>query len=159
MLKVEIVAVGKLSQTFLKDGCAEYEKRLRPYLQLTVTEIAEQKLFGDGEAAELRVIEAEGERILKHLSRKKGTVVSLAVEGRQETSLQLADYLKDTAMDHSDVTFVIGGSLGLPGAVKQRSDKLLSMSSMTFPHQLARLMLFEQLYRAATINAGITYHK
>lgn len=159
MLKVEIVAVGKLSQPFLRDGCAEYEKRLRPYLQLTVTELAEQRLLGEGSAAEIRVIETEGERILKHLSAKKGPVIALAVEGKQEPSPQLASYLRDVTMEHSDVTFVIGGSLGLSDAVKQRSDKLFSMSLMTFPHQLARLMLLEQLYRAATINAGVTYHK
>lgn len=159
MLKVEIVAIGKLSQKFLQDGCKEYEKRIAPYWQLTVSELSEQKLLKNGAAEERRVVEAEGERILKRLSKKKDPVIALAVEGKGMPSEKMAEYLLGVTKEHSGVTFVIGGSMGLSDAVKRRADVLLSVSRMTFTHQFARLILLEQLYRAAAINAGISYHK
>ena len=159
MFKIEIVAVGKLSMEFLKEGEREYLKRIKPFYDISVAEIPEQQSLGSHSSDEKNVMEIEGERILKYLSKKKYPVTALAVEGDQMSSEILADVFNEAAHSSSGNIFVIGGSLGLSDRVKTRADKLLSLSKMTFPHQLARIILLEQIYRAATINAGITYHK
>ena len=159
MLGIEIVCVGKLNQKYCKDGCEEYGKRLSGLCKLRVTELPEVKLLGEGEAAERRVVKAESERILAHLGRSRAAVVALCVEGRELTSPELAGYLADAAQHVPEIAFVVGGSLGLSDALKQSAALRLSMSRMTLPHQLARLVLLEQLYRACAINANIKYHK
>lgn len=159
MLNIEILAIGKLSQSFLREGAAEYEKRIRPFYGISVRELPEAKLRGEHASDEMRVIVSEGEQILKALEKRRGRVVALAVEGDAMSSEGLASYLADTAERASGVTFVVGGSLGLSDAVKKRADTLLSLSAMTLPHQLARLVLLEQIYRAAAINANVKYHK
>ncbi len=159
MLNIELLVVGKLSQRFLQEGAAEYQKRIRSFFNLTVTELPEQRPDGGHEADILRAMELEGEKILKALEKRRATVVALAVEGKQESSETLAAFLNSAQQKTSEVVFVIGGSSGLSDSVKKRADSLMSMSSMTFPHQLARVILLEQIYRAGTINAGITYHK
>ncbi len=159
MLSIEIVCVGKLGQKFYREGCAEYLKRLGPFAKVTVTELAETRLENDSPAARNRVIEEESARILSHLERTRAQIVALCVEGEQLSSEQLADYLSKAAMQAPKLAFVIGGSLGLSESLKRRAALRMSMSRMTLPHQLARLVLCEQLYRACTINANIKYHK
>ncbi len=159
MLAIEIVCVGKLGQAFYRDGCAEYQKRLGAFAKVTVTELAETRLDGESEAACRRVIEDESSRILAHLDKSRAVVAALCVEGEELSSVQLADFLQRSAMTAPRIAFVIGGSLGLSDALKRRASLRLSISRMTLPHQLARLVLLEQLYRASTINANIKYHK
>ena len=159
MFSIELVAVGRLSQDFLLDGMREYQKRIKPFYNLVITELPEQRLHGVHAGDEKRVVETEGKRILSVLERKKEPVAALAVEGRQMKSEQLALWLDEAKQNCRGCVFVIGGSLGLSDAVKKRADMLLSLSAMTFPHQLARLILLEQLYRAANIQSGGSYHK
>lgn len=159
MLSIELICVGKLGTQFYREGCAEYIKRLGAFAKVTVTELSETRLTGESEAACRRVIEEESARICAHLDKSRASAVALCVEGEQMTSEQLAAYLECAAMTAPKLAFVIGGSLGLSEQLKARAALRLSMSRMTLPHQLARLVLLEQLYRACTINANIRYHK
>jgi len=155
----DLCSVGKISLDFLKLGCAEYEKRLRPFLKLVVTEIEEQRQKGEGSTAEQAVIEAEGDRILKLLERKNCEKAALCVEGKKMDSISFSRYLSDSSVKKSGIVFVIGGSLGLSQRVKDACDLKLSISDMTFTHQFARLLLMEQIYRGTAILNGIKYHK
>lgn len=141
-------------------GIEEYRKRLASYANLEITEVKEEQAPEELSAKEEeQVKDREGERILAHL-RSDERVVSLAISGNSFSSEELAKYLDDAATyGRSRIAFIIGGSLGLSGKVLARSDLLLSFSKMTFPHQLMRLILLEQLYRACKINRGETYHK
>ncbi len=159
-MNIHIVCVGKCRERFWKEAVAEYSKRLSRFCKLTVTELADEKIPDNaGPAAEAAVLEKEGERILSAL-RPNEFVVTLCVEGRQKDSVRFAEFIRESALaGKSNLAFVIGGSLGLAEAVKQRSGLRLSFSEMTFPHQLMRVILLEQLYRAFKINANETYHK
>lgn len=159
MLNVEILCVGRVNADFIKKGIEEYIKRTSPYAKINVVELAEVKQNDAGETGERIVIEAEGERILSCLEKKNAAVVAMCVEGKKLSSKGLSEYIEKTMNVASKIVFVIGGSLGLSDAVKKRADMCLSMSDMTFPHQLFRLMLCEQLYRAITIINNIKYHK
>ena len=160
MNSIEIIAVGSVHRGYLDDGCREYIKRLQPLCRFSVTEIPEQKLVSDDEAGREKVIEAEGERILRQLSSRQGAcVAAMCIEGKQMSSEKLAEMFKELEPSGQRIVFVIGGSLGLSDEVKRRADIRMSMSEMTFPHQMARLMLLEQIYRAQTIISGIKYHK
>ncbi len=160
MQSVEIVCVGKTGRGFYTEGCTEYIKRLAPYFKLTVTELAETRLVDDSPAGREKVITDESARIMKHLeSRARALVAALCVEGKSYTSEALAQLTADAANNSKPLILIIGGSLGLSGELKSRADIRLSLSSLTLPHQLARLVLLEQLYRAATINNNIKYHK
>ncbi|MEA4912156.1 MAG: 23S rRNA (pseudouridine(1915)-N(3))-methyltransferase RlmH [Oscillospiraceae bacterium] len=160
MLTLEILCIGKLNAAYCRDGCAEYEKRLSAFVKTVVTELPETKLAGEGAALEQRVIDSEGERLLAALDkRKSAAVVALCVEGESCSSEALAQYIARTQQRCSHIVFVIGGSLGLSDAVKRRADARISASAMTFPHQLMRLLLLEQLYRAETILNNVKYHK
>ena len=110
-------------------------------------------------AAEEKVIEAESARILARLEKRRAAIVAMCVEGREFSSPELAAYLEQTAQQTSEMVFVIGGSLGLSDELKRRASLCLSMSRLTLPHQMARLVLLEQIYRACTIQAHISYHK
>lgn len=159
-MQIQIITVGKLKERFLREGTAEYLKRLRSYTKLEIIEVAEEKLRDPLRPAEInKTIEKEGERILHRLL-PDHYVIALAIEGVSYTSDQLAQHLKKLATyGTSRISFIIGGSLGLSPAVLNRADLLLSLSAMTFPHHLARLILLEQIYRAFKINYGETYHK
>ena len=160
MQSVEIVCVGKTGRGFYTEGCAEYIKRLAPFFKLTLTELAETRLVDDSPAGREKVITDESARIMKHLeSRARALVAALCVEGKSYTSEALAQLTADAANNSKPLILIIGGSLGLSGELKSRADIRLSLSSLTLPHQLARLVLLEQLYRAATINNNIKYHK
>lgn len=160
MLKVTIISVGKLKEKYLLMAIDEYSKRLSKYIKLTHVEILDEKAPEKLSAAEEeQVRKKEGERILKSIQ-EDAYVIALAIEGKQLASEELAGFL-DTAMiqGSSHITFVIGGSIGLSKAVTGRANYLLSFSKMTFPHQLMRVILLEQIYRSFRILSNEPYHK
>ncbi|WCK54494.1 23S rRNA (pseudouridine(1915)-N(3))-methyltransferase RlmH [Aneurinibacillus sp. Ricciae_BoGa-3] len=159
-MHIRIVAVGKLKEKYLKMGIDEYTKRLSAYAKIEIMEVADEKAPENlSEADMLRVKEKEGERILAAI--KPDThVIALAIEGEMWSSEKLAKKLDQWATyGQSSIAFIIGGSLGLSDAVMQRANEYLSFSKMTFPHQLMRLILVEQVYRGYRINRGEPYHK
>ena len=160
MLDITVICVGKLKEKFYMEGAAEYIKRLGAYCRITVTELAEARRSREPSEGETRAaLEREGRAILEAVPRG-AAIVAMCVEGRQLSSEELAGYLQELAGGGvSKVCFVIGGSDGLAGEVKKAARLRLSMSRMTFPHHLARVMLLEQIYRAFSISAGGKYHK
>lgn len=153
-MNITILCVGGLKENYLREGCAEYEKRLRRFGKMTVIEVEEVR--GQGERQE---IEKEGEALLKKI-RPGDYVVALCVEGKQMDSLEFSRVFQQTAQSgKSSITFVIGGSDGLAHKVKEAAHMRLSFSKMTMPHQLMRLVLLEQIYRAFKIQNGERYHK
>ncbi|MEK4145892.1 23S rRNA (pseudouridine(1915)-N(3))-methyltransferase RlmH [Robertmurraya sp. FSL W8-0741] len=159
-MNISIITVGKLKEKYLKQGIDEYLKRMSAYAKVEIVEVADEKapeVLSENEM--LQVKEKEGERILAKLH-PDTYVIALAIEGKQKSSEELADTLDKLATyGKSKIAFVIGGSLGLSQQVLQRSDEKLSFSKMTFPHQLMRLVLAEQIYRAFRIMRGEPYHK
>ena len=159
MLSVNILCVGKLKETYLRDAVAEYSKRLQPSCRLSVTELPEERASENPSPAEIaRVIAAESDRIMAKIGRGD-YVIALCVEGRNISSEELASLIDGVQQTHSSVDFIIGGSWGLSESLKGRADCRLSMGKMTFPHQLCRVMLLEQVYRAFQISKGTKYHK
>lgn len=160
MQKVTVLCVGKLKEKFYADACAEYQKRLTRHCKLDLLELPEQRLPENPSEAEIEAaLSKEADAIEEKLPRG-GAVVALCVEGRTMSSDQLADTLsRYAAQGVSQVTFLIGGSFGLHERVKLLAELRLSMSPMTFPHHLARVMLLEQIYRAYQIQGGTRYHK
>lgn len=160
MLAVRLICVGKLGEKFWAEAVREYEKRLGAYCKLEIIELPEQRLPqtpSDGEIAQALDKEAT---LIEAKIPQGAAVVALCVEGKEMSSEQLADYLgRLTVGGTSRVCLVIGGSCGLSDKVKNRAALRLSMSPMTFPHHLARVMVLEQLYRALNIAAGGKYHK
>ena len=160
MFGLEIICVGKQSADFFRDGTQEYVKRLGAYDRVTVTELPEYRIGRDTEAARREAVRREGEEILSRLqSRPRALKVALCIEGKQVSSEELAELLERAKAEQGSAVFVIGGSAGLSEEVKKACDVRMSMSRMTFPHQMARLILAEQLYRAESINNGGKYHK
>jgi len=159
-MQVEILCVGKLKEKYLKDACDEYAKRLSRFCNLTVTEFKDEAVGEQASDAQiLQAIEREGERILSKIS-ERDYVISLCVEGKPLSSEAFAKELKTVFQKGiARLVFVIGGSCGLSEQVKKRSNLRLSFSAMTFPHQLMRVILLEQLYRTYKINANESYHK
>ncbi|MBM7552156.1 23S rRNA (pseudouridine(1915)-N(3))-methyltransferase RlmH [Thalassobacillus pellis] len=159
-MKITIVTVGKLKEKYLKQGIQEYVKRLQPYASVDIIEVPDEKAPENLSEADMEEVKRkEGERILAKIN-QDAYVITLEIEGSMLTSEKLAKKLDDLATyGKSKVAFVIGGSLGLSQDVLSRSDFGLSFSKMTFPHQLMRLMLVEQVYRAFKINRGEPYHK
>lgn len=160
MYKITILCVGSLKESYWREACAEYQKRLRPFCRFTVVEVSEERVPDKASAAQLAaVVEAEGQRLLAKLDAST-LPVALCIEGKECSSEQLAALIEQHAVGgEGDITFIIGGSWGLSEAVKARARLRLSMSPMTFPHQLARVMLCEQVYRAMQILSGGQYHK
>jgi 23S rRNA (pseudouridine1915-N3)-methyltransferase len=159
-MHIQIVSVGKLKESYLVQGIAEYVKRLGPYARVTLIEVSDEKAPEVLSAAEERqVVGREGERILSQI-KDEAHVIALAIDGELWSSEDLAGHLdKLGTYGKSHVNFVIGGSLGLSDAVLKRADKRLSFGRLTYPHQLMRLILVEQIYRAFRINRGEPYHK
>ena len=159
MISVRLVCVGKLKESWLSAACAEYVKRLSRYCSLTVTELAEHTLPEKPSAAQISAaLEKEGAEIIKAC--EGCYAVAACVEGTQMSSEELSQTLDRLSADgKGKLAFVIGSSHGLSDTVKRRADMRLSVSKMTFPHQLFRVMLLEQIYRAFSISAGATYHK
>ncbi|MBQ9392890.1 MAG: 23S rRNA (pseudouridine(1915)-N(3))-methyltransferase RlmH [Oscillospiraceae bacterium] len=160
MQKITVLCVGKLKEPFYIDAAAEYEKRLRRSCELTVTELPEQRLPEDPSPAQIRqALALEAEAIRVRIPRG-AFVTALCVEGKTCTSEELARSLSELAVTgQGHAVFLIGGSFGLDEALKRESQRRLSMSPMTFPHHMARIMLLEQLYRAYQIQSGTRYHK
>ena len=159
MIEIRIICVGKLKEKYWEAAIAEYMKRLGAYCRVSVTEVREEKLPANASSADERaVIEAEGRELLSKTA-KGDFVVALDIGGRELSSEDLAEKIRQTAFTHPVIDFIIGGSLGLSGEVKQRADLSMSFGRITLPHQLARVVLAEQIYRAFKINAGETYHK
>ena len=159
-MKIKIIVTGKLKEKYLKDGIAEYEKRLSRFCDLKIIELPDEKIPDNASPAqEKAILEKEGERVLKQLS-PADFVIPLCVEGKLLSSEELAETIeKTTTSGTNSIAFIIGGSLGLSDEVKKMGNLKLSFSKMTFPHQLMRLCLIEQIYRAFKINANETYHK
>ena len=156
-MRITVVAVGKLKERFWADACAEYLKRLKAYARVTVTEVADVDLGRAGGVAAARA--KEGEAILAALP-ETAHVVLMAIEGKQRSSEGLSRRLDELALSgRSDIAFVIGGSDGVSRAVYDRADETLSFGPVTLPHNLARVVLLEQVYRAFKISRGEPYHK
>lgn len=160
MQNVTVLCVGKLKEKFYTDACAEYQKRLARFCRLSVLELPEERLPEGPSPAQIEAALGKEAALIEAKLPRAGTVIALCVEGRELSSPQLADTLARCAAEGAaQVTFVIGGSFGLHERVKERAALRLSMSPMTFPHHLARVMLLEQIYRAYQIQAGSKYHK
>ncbi|MGN7178710.1 23S rRNA (pseudouridine(1915)-N(3))-methyltransferase RlmH [Paenibacillus sp. FSL R5-0490] len=159
-MNISIITVGKLKEKYLKQGIDEYLKRLSAYSKMDIIEVPDEKAPEElSETEMMQVKQKEGERILAKIH-PDAHVIALAIEGKMKSSEELADTLDKLATyGKSKIAFVIGGSLGLSQEVLQRADDKLSFSKMTFPHQLMKLILLEQVYRAFRINRGEPYHK
>jgi 23S rRNA (pseudouridine1915-N3)-methyltransferase len=159
-MQIQLVCVGKLKEKYWVGAIEEYSKRLGGYARLDIRELADEKTPDSMSPAEEEQVKArEGERILAAL-KPDALVVCLAIEGETWTSEQLAAVMdKQAVYGGGSIAFVIGGSLGLSPAVLMRADKKLSFGRMTYPHQLMRVILLEQIYRAFKINRGEPYHK
>ena len=159
-MRITLITVGKIKEKYLEAAIAEYSKRLSRYCKLEIVQLADEKTPDKaGEALEEQIKEKEGNRILAQI--KDGAyVVALAIGGRMLSSEELSALVADLGVrGESHIQFVIGGSLGLSQAVLNRADYLLSFSRMTFPHQLMRVILMEQIYRSYRIISGEPYHK
>lgn len=159
MLSINIICVGKLKEAYLRQAIEEYSKRMKPLCKLSIIELPEERVGDNPSDAEIqRTVAAESERILSKVG-KGDYVIAMCVEGKNISSEELSGRLEDISMTHSTVNLIIGGSWGLSDTLKARADFKLSMGKMTFPHQLCRVMLLEQVYRAFQISKGTKYHK
>ena len=159
-MKITLITVGKIKEKYLRDAIAEYSKRLSRYCRLEILEVADEKTPDQvSEVVEKSIRDKEGERILKHI-RDDMYVITLEIGGKMLSSEELAEKIESLGIQgKSSIAFVIGGSIGLGEAVLKRSDYALSFSKMTFPHQLMRVILLEQVYRSYRIINGEPYHK
>ena len=159
-MNITVICIGKLKENYWKDAVAEYIKRLKSYCRTEIVELKESRLAANpSRADELSVIQAEGEEILGKIS-SDAYVITLEIKGKKLSSEKLSEKLGELALDgHSNITFVIGGSLGLSEDVSKRADFKLSFSDMTFPHQMMRVILLEQIYRSFKILHNEPYHK
>lgn len=160
MLNITIIAIGKLKEQYLRDASAEYTKRLSTLCKLNIIELPAEKLSDTPSRKEIEnALLAESKRIIEKIP-KGSKVYTMCIEGKQRSSEELSAELDMTATSGiSSVVFIIGGSFGLSEDVKKLSSSRLSMSKMTFPHQIARIMLLEQIYRSLQISIGTKYHK
>lgn len=159
-MHITVVAVGKIKEPYFRDAVAEYQKRLSRYCRLDIVETADERT-PDGASAlmEEQIKQKEAERILK-MVREDAYCIALAIDGAKRDSVAFAAHMEQLGLaGKSDITFVIGGSLGLHERVLRRADETLSFSDMTFPHQLMRVILLEQIYRCYRIINGEPYHK
>lgn len=159
-MRITVVCVGKIKEKYLTMAIDEYKKRLSRYCKLEIIELADEKTPDNASAAEeLQIKKKEGERILKNI-KDSAYVIALAIEGKMLSSEELADKMQQLGVSgESHLVFVIGGSLGLDAEVLDRADYKLSFSKMTFPHQVMRMILLEQVYRGYRIMGGEPYHK
>ena len=159
-MKITVITVGKIKEKYIEDAIAEYSKRLSRYCKLEIIQVADEKTPDRAsEVVETQIKDKEGERILSHI-KDTAYVVALAIEGKMISSEELAELIDGLGVrGESHIQFVIGGSLGLSKKVLERADYKLSFSRMTFPHQLMRVILLEQIYRSYRIVNGEPYHK
>ena len=160
MLNVKIICIGSIKEKYFKDAILEYQKSLTDFCKFSILELPEYKISNNPNNADIsKALTEEGKRVLSKI-KDKDEVVSLCIEGKELSSVGLSKYINDAALTgHSTVDFIIGGSFGLSDEVKNRSNLKLSMSRMTFTHQMSRVILCEQIYRAFNILNGGKYHK
>ncbi|MFQ7312249.1 MAG: 23S rRNA (pseudouridine(1915)-N(3))-methyltransferase RlmH [Sellimonas sp.] len=159
-MKITVITVGKIKEKYLKDAIAEYQKRLGRYCKLEIVEVADEKTPDNaGETLENQIRRKEGERIAKYL-KDDAYIIALAIDGKMLSSEEFADQIQRLGVGGtSHIQFVIGGSIGLDEEILKKADYRLSFSKMTFPHQLMRVILLEQIYRGYRIIANEPYHK
>ncbi len=150
---IKLIVVGQLKESYLKDAVEEYKKRIKKYTNLEIIELKDEGLVEEAKAIRL-----ESEKITKYIS-SKDYLITLEIEGKQYTSVEFATKIDKILIENSNITLVIGGSYGLSSEIKQKANLHLSFSKMTFPHQLFRILLLEQIYRAYKINNNESYHK
>lgn len=160
MIKITVLCVGKLKESWWREACTEYAKRMSRSADFSIIEVDEERLpEGASDAQITQVLNKEGKRLLEKVP-AGAKIAAMCIEGKQYTSVELAGLIDRMAVDGSgNLVFIIGGSWGLSDEVKNAASLKLSMSKLTFPHQLARVMLCEQLYRVFQINSGGKYHK
>jgi 23S rRNA (pseudouridine1915-N3)-methyltransferase len=158
-MKITIITVGKIKEKYLKEGILEYSKRLSKYTKLEIIEVPDEHAPENLSIKDIEIIkDKEGNKILSKL--KDSYIIALTIDGKPLSSIELANKIEDIKTYHSsNITFIIGGSLGLSNEVVRKANFKLSFSSMTFPHQLMRLILLEQIYRSFRINSNEPYHK
>ena len=159
-MKITILTVGKIKEKYLKDAIAEYAKRLSRYCKLEIVEVADEKTIENAsQVLETQIRDKGAERLMKYI-REDAYVITLEIKGKQLTSEELSEKINQLGIQgKSHIIFVIGGSIGLGDEILKRSDYALSFSKMTFPHQLMRVILLEQIYRSYRIINGEPYHK
>ena len=158
-MNISVICVGKLKEDYLKSAIAEYSKRLSRFATFEIIEVPDQKIPDNaGEKLEEQILIKEGETILSKI-KNNSYVIAMCIEGKQLSSEELANEIENISMTNSNISFIIGGSLGLSKAVKERADKCISFGKITLPHQLMRVVLSEQIYRAFKINSNEAYHK
>lgn len=159
-MKIKLVTIGKLKEKYLKEGIAEYSKRLSRFTKVEIIELVDEKTPDKASQLEnQQILAKEGERILSKIADRE-FVIALAIEGQQFPSEKFSLVIEDASIKgFSNITFIIGGSLGLSSQIKERANILMSFGKLTLPHQLMRLVLIEQIYRAFMIQQGSPYHK
>ncbi len=159
MMNVTVLAVGRLKESYLREGCAEYVKRLKAYAKVNIVEVDEERCSDNPSDSEIQsVIKKEGERIIKKIP-KGSVIIPLCIEGREYDSREFSALIENISLQSSHICFIIGGSFGLDDAVKAMGTTKLSFGKMTLPHQLARMILLEQIYRGFSISNNSKYHK
>ncbi len=159
-MKIKIFAIGKIKEKYLKDGINEYLERIKPYSQIEIVEVNDEPIVDNPHPSEIKkAIDTEGSRVLK-LLKPNDYLIGLDLNKKEMTSPEFAEFLnKKFVSGGSNISFVIGGSYGLSDELKQRCNDFITLSKMTFLHQMTRLILLEQIYRAFKINRNETYHK
>ena len=158
MIHINIVCVGKIKENYLKDAILEYSKRLSKYCKLNIIEITDEPIPNNlSEKASNNIKNIEGNKILNYLN--NSYIISLDLKGKQYSSEEFSEKIENISFNNSSISFVIGGSLGLSKEVLEKSNELICFSKMTFPHQLIRVFLLEQLFRAFKIQNNETYHR
>lgn len=150
---IKIITVGSLKERYLKEAIEEYQKRIKKYTDIEIIEVKDEGLLPS-----MQAMEKESEKIEKHISEKE-YIITLEIEGKQFTSEEFSRKIEDIQMINSNITFIIGGSYGIDQSIKEKAKTHLSFSKMTFPHQLFRVLLLEQIYRAFKIMNNESYHK
>ena len=150
---IKIITIGSIKEKYLKDAIDEYKKRISKYTNLEIIELKDEGLVEESKAMKL-----EGEKIEKHLN-DRDYIITLEIEGKEYDSVEFAEKLRNIQIENSNIVFIIGGSYGLADSIKDKAKMHLSFSKMTFPHQLFRVLLLEQIYRAFKINNNESYHK
>ena len=150
---IKIITVGTIKEKYLKDAIEEYQKRISKYTNIEIIEVSDEGLVEPSKALKLKATKIE-----KNLS-NRDYIITLEIEGKEYTSIDFANKINDILIENSNITFIIGGSYGLSEEIKAKAKLHLSFSKMTFPHQLFRVLLLEQIYRAYKINNNESYHK